>query len=83
MKTSSSRGLMLSMPCGYDTATGELVRFIDAKQNSDNLIAIDKLSEQQKQELTIACINHGYWEDIVYEEKVITVTQAIQYVEQK
>ena len=74
------------MPFGFaaDTADDQPLTFSKAKSCRSEIIPVDKLSEDRKQNLTIACWNHdGLWEDLLIGDHYITdKSEAIRAVKE-
>ena len=51
------------MPCGF-ASNGDQLDLTEVKSRPSDVLPLDKLSEDQKRELTVDCWKHGPCDDI-------------------
>ena len=82
MDISNIKDQRLGMPFGYSKDDLKSLTYKEARLNLNNLIPLDKLSEDQKITLAIDSWEYGYWHDMNFEDQTISLSRAIKEAKQ-
>ena len=74
---SKGKELRDTMPCGFAADTSVQLNFTEARCRPGDILPINKLSDDQKKNLAIACWSHGCWDDMFIDDRKVTKEEAI------